>query len=88
MLGYGTTLAFDTHAFDFSDQTEIGAHDHSQTALDEAGCDHSCHASAHLVGLAPSLPKLPAPRTDSFCPDSDCLLASAFSAPPLRPPRP
>jgi hypothetical protein len=87
VLGYGTTQAFDAHALDFADQTEIGSHDHSKAGLDEACCDHSCHASAHLVGLASSLPRFPAPRTESFRLDPDSLLATFFSALPLRPPR-
>jgi hypothetical protein len=39
------------------------------------------------VGLASSLPKLPAPRTESFRLEPGSLLATSFSAPPLKPPR-
>ena len=87
MLGYSNAWALDTHAFNLADDNEIGAHDHAGAALDEAGCDHCCHASAHLVGLVSSLPRLPALHRDRFRLASGFLLSHAFFAPPLKPPR-
>ena len=87
MLGYGSAWAFDTHAFNLAGDTAIGAHDQAGAALDETGCDHCCHASAHLVGLVSSRPQLAPLRRDRFRLASGFLLSHAFFAPPLKPPR-
>jgi hypothetical protein len=40
-----------------------------------------------MTGLAPPLPKLPRLRVDGFRLVSGCMVATRFSAPPLKPPR-
>lgn len=87
LFGYGTTWAFSGHALDDTDRAAEGVHEHTETALDESSCDDCCHASAHMTGLAPPLPKLPLQHADSFRPVPGHFFATRFFAPPLRPPR-
>ena len=88
VLGYGISWAFAGHALGDADRAAAGGvHEHSQTALDESGCDHCCHASAHMTGLAPPLLKLSRRNADSFRLVRGCTVATLFSAPPLKPPR-
>jgi hypothetical protein len=87
LIGYGTSWAFSGHALDVADHTAGSVHEHTQTALDESGCDHCCHASAHMTGLAPSLPKVPRLRAGSFRLVAGCIVTTRFFTPPLRPPR-
>lgn len=87
LIGYGTAWAFSGHALDDADHAANGAHEHSQTAHDDSGCDHCCHASAHMTGLAPPLPKVRRPDADTFRLDPDLTPATRLSTPPLKPPR-
>lgn len=58
-LGYGVAWAFDGHwdVSQASADTLFGQQANDDVpASDEhndAGCDHCCHASAHLIGIAP-----------------------------------
>jgi hypothetical protein len=87
LIGYGTIWAFSGHALDDTDHAAGSVHEHTKPALDESGCDHCCHASAHIIGLAPPLSKLPLPHSDSFRLVPGCFIATRFSTPPLKPPR-
>jgi hypothetical protein len=87
LIGYGTSWAFSGHALDDVDHAVGGLHEHTQTALDESGCDHCCHASAHMTGLAPPLPKVRRPDADIFRLAPDLTVATHLSTPPLKPPR-
>jgi hypothetical protein len=87
LIGYGTSWAFSGHALDDVDHASGGLHEHTHTALDESGCDHCCHASAHMTGLAPPFPKLPLPHADSFRLVPGCIVATRVSTPLLKPPR-
>lgn len=60
---------------------------HADAGHPAGACDHSCHASAHLVGLhqqPPTLSPLGADRPVSVI---ACLLASLPPVLPLKPPR-
>lgn len=89
LIGYGATWAFADHALDVTAGADTGMHAHGQTAPDADGskCDHCCHASAHMVGLAP--PGLPPHRRPSkdFHLTPECSAASLATAPPVKPPR-
>ena len=52
VLGYGTAWAFEWHVVDVADHTHAAEHKDSGSQADDVGCDHCCHAGAHLIGLA------------------------------------
>lgn len=87
ILGYGTSWAFAGHALEDADHAAGGMHAQTQSALDDNDCDHCCHATAHMTGLAPSLPKVRRPDAGVFRLSPGFAVATLFSAPPLQPPR-
>ena len=87
VLGYGTGWAFSGHALEIADHTAVSVHENSQAAPDEDGCDHCCHAAAHMTGMAPPIQAFRHPGADSFRLASGCTAATLTSAPPLKPPR-
>lgn len=87
VLGYGTSWAYAGHAFADADHTIEGVHKHSQAASDEGGCDHCCHASAHMLGLAHPFPGIHPPDVDMFGLVAGVFAATPVCAPPLKPPR-
>ncbi len=87
ILGYGTTWAYAGHALADADQTAEGAHKHSEAATDDGGCDHCCHASAHMVGLAHPFPGIHPPEANGFRLVAGGFAETPASAPPLKPPR-
>lgn len=62
-LGYGVAWAFDGHwdVTQASADASFGQHADDDIPAsgehNDAGCDHCCHASAHLVGIAPAATK-------------------------------
>ena len=52
VLGYGTAWAFEWHPVDVVDHAHAIEHADSGSAAGDGGCDHCCHAGAHLIGLA------------------------------------
>jgi hypothetical protein len=90
LLGLVTAWAFDTHAAGTAvheHQLDVsGSTPHSH---DEGhGCDHWCHAGAHLIGLN-YVPGLISAVTQSmpWPQASASLLISRTTAPPLKPPQ-
>ncbi len=87
LLGYGVAWAFAGPASDIADYALGSVHQDSAAALDEATCDHFCHAAAHMMGLAPALPRVRHPDADSFCPAPGGILGTLVVSPLLKPPR-
>lgn len=87
VLGYGTAWAFAGHVLEVDGHAADGIHEDTQAVLDEGGCDHCCHAAAHMTGMAPPMPTFHYPDADTFRADGGCTAATLSSAPPLRPPR-
>jgi hypothetical protein len=55
----------------------------------EAGCDHSCHAAAHLVAIFPGGGSPGAPAVSTQFDDLAALpWLSRVASPPIRPPKP
>jgi hypothetical protein len=84
LIGHGTSWAFSGHAFDDTDHAVDGVHEHTETALDESGCDHCCDAASKNdgTGSAPAeaftaacrqLPPRSRPlcRNTLFCPTTE-----------------
>jgi len=51
-----------------------------------SGCDHCCHASAHLTGMWADQPDLSIPDTNSVWPRYHKLYYSISGGPPHHPP--
>jgi hypothetical protein len=89
ILGYGTAWAFAGPGVDGRVHSHTAVHwtqpdaDHPGT-----GCDHGCHASAHLVGLHQHTLTLALVGAERPVSVVDRSLASLAPAPPLKPPRP
>jgi hypothetical protein len=88
VIGYGTAWAFDTHAFDdsehvhMSDDLGINTLDH-----DDGGCDHCCHAGAHLAGLT-SLSYRDFPYTSGLkIATAPAVYLTRNTSPPFKPPQ-
>jgi hypothetical protein len=88
ILGYGTAWAFAGPAMDEPEHSLTAVH-WAQTDTDHPGpgCDHGCHASAHMVGLHQRPPAIGPSGADRPAPMVDFPLASLPPALPLKPPR-
>ncbi len=88
ILGYGTAWAFAGQEFDAKAHTLAMANP-TQTDTHHAitGCDHACHASAHMVGLHQELPSIGAVVAERFVCLACCALATLAPNLPLKPPR-
>jgi hypothetical protein len=88
ILGYGTAWAFAGQGVDAAEHTLAAVHwtstdaDHADT-----GCDHRCHANAHLLGLHQAPPTLSPRGSDRPVPVAAYPLSSLPPALPLKPPR-
>ena len=87
LIGYGTSWAYSGYMLDDVDHMISSLHEHTQTESDANDCDHCCHASAHMIGLPPFLPKLTDQPLDSYRLNTDCSITTRLSAPLLKPPR-
>lgn len=88
VLGYGSAWAFAGHTLDTGDHAAMAdLFEHAQTAAEDGGCDHSCHAGAHMTGMASPVPTFIFPDIGSLrATYSRSTLPISF-APPLKPPR-
>lgn len=88
IVGYGTAWSFDTHALDpsghahLSDDSGLNPQDH-----DDGGCDHCCHAGAHLAGLRSSdfrdFPSVSGLKNAT----ASAVYLTRATSPPLKPPQ-
>lgn len=87
VLGYGTAWAFEWHSVDIADHAHATEYAYPAPQADHEGCDHCCHAGAHLVGLAqrsqPFSPNATAPRLANGA----AVFVTRFTDPPLKPPQ-
>jgi len=88
IFGYGTAWAFSGLRVGEAEHSPAAVH-LTQTDADhpDKGCDHGCHASAHMVGLHQQPPTLGPLGADRPAPLAACTLASLPPALPLKPPR-
>ena len=71
------------------------AHDHAERAAgaedplahEDHGCDHGCHAQAHLLGVIPHRPSLPISPLTAPSADPIGIWRTRTPRPPNRPPR-
>jgi hypothetical protein len=88
ILGYGAAWAFAGPQLDAGAHTLAGAHAaQTDTAHADTGCDHVCHASAHMVGLHQESPTIGAVGAERFVRLAGCALATLAPPLPLKPPR-
>ena len=90
LTGLSTAWAFDAHAADVLMHEHAEEHPGSDASQDEAmhGCDHHCHAGAHLIGLG----YMPRAVSEGNCfvirlASPASILISRSTAPPLKPPQ-
>lgn len=87
VLGYGTAWAFEWHSVDIADHAYATEQADLGPQINSSGCDHCCHASAHLIGIAhwgqPISPLATAPRLANGI----AVLVTRSIDPPLRPPQ-
>ena len=62
-----------------------GARTHSR--MSDHGCDHGCHAPAHLLGVIPHRPSLPISPLTVPSADPIGIWRTRTPRPPTRPPR-
>ena len=92
ILGYGTAWAFagagTVGGMDEAAHSLAAAH-WTPTDVDHPGkgCDHGCHASAHLIGLHQQPPTLGPLGADRPVAVATCPFTSLPPALPLKPPR-
>lgn len=88
VLGYATVWAFEWPSADIAQHAHGTGHADSIPQVDDEACDHCCHASAHLIGLAqrgqPSSPIVTAPPLVNGA----VVFVSRSIDPLLRPPQP
>jgi len=87
ILGYGTAWAFEWHSVDIGDHAQVTEHANPDHQADHEGCDHCCHAGAHLIGLAhrvyPISPAAAEPRLGNGV----GIFITHSTDPPLKPPQ-
>jgi hypothetical protein len=85
-FGYGMAWAFDGH-WD-APQTQADGDNPAPDHHNDNNCDHCCHASAHLVGMAADISNgLPANR-DKLCSAYTATMISWLGHPAAPPPKP
>ena len=87
LLGYGTGWAFSGHAVDLGDHALGIAHVDPQEPIGEGGCDHCCHATAHMTGMPSPILSFRHAEPECFRHAAGRTAARLASAPPLKPPR-
>jgi hypothetical protein len=88
-LGFGFGVLAGDHAASGCDQAVLASPAAGGDIHSEAGCDHCCHASAHLLGIftgdgAAGTPTLSA----QFDTPGALSWLSHIASPPIRPPKP
>jgi hypothetical protein len=88
LFGLTTAWAFEMHGVDAGVHEAHAGFPGSPPDHDGYGCDHSCHAGAHLIALgqAPKTFTRPAQPTWQASAPADSF-ASRSIAPPLKPPQ-
>ena len=87
VLGYGTVWAFDWHSADMADHAHGTEHADPAVQADHEGCDHCCHAGAHLIGRARRREPMPHMATTSHLADAVTILISRSTDPPSKHPQ-
>jgi len=91
-FGYGMVWAFDGHwdAQQAQDDVSFGHQAHGDTPAagdhNDSSCDHCCHASAHLVGIAATGPEVLSAKTGSICSVYTASMISFLDIPASPPP--
>jgi hypothetical protein len=91
LTGLSTAWAFDAHAADSVMHEHPAGHSEPDASADgemQHGCDHYCHAGAHLIGLG-YMPHALYEGTGlvTMMASPASILISRSTAPPLRPPQ-
>lgn len=88
-LGYGSVWALDGHVDEAAEHHKVfddaGAAPEGEDGC--TGCDHCCHAAAHIVALCPTAIVTPLPGTDTGFTPYTLQVQFQSSAPPDRPPQ-
>lgn len=87
LFGYGTAWAFAGHVSDIAAHAVGDVHADAPQLPDEDGCDHCCHAAAHLIGLASPFAESGRRAVDVYGPGVVRHVSMLALPPPLRPPR-
>lgn len=88
-LGYGLSALADDHGADGCGPAVLAMPAAGGDAHAEAGCDHGCHAAAHLLAIFPGGGLAGAPAVSSqFNAPAPLPWLSRVASPPVRPPKP